>query len=155
VPNFFLATSLWFGLIHVLDDHHDKIVTFVTKEIESTLVLCSDSVQRKSLNEVINSQCLTAWNTFLRCTFSKQAFCLKEVFGVELIIVVKMAHLVANFVALLDVFTLVKDWTKLESSSYSTIPFFESLKWFGALETKIGFENTLCIIASLAKRPRE
>lgn len=61
-----------------------------------------------------------------------------------------MAHLVANFVALLDVFTSVKDWTKLESSSCSIIPCFESLKWFGALETKIGFESILCIIASLA-----
>jgi hypothetical protein len=61
-----------------------------------------------------------------------------------------MACLVANFLTLLDVFTSVKGWTKPKSSFCSTIPYFENLKCFGALETKIGFEITLCIIASLA-----
>jgi hypothetical protein len=41
---FSLVTSLWFGFIRILQDHHDKIAAFVIKEIEFAFVLHNDRI---------------------------------------------------------------------------------------------------------------
>ncbi len=151
--NCFHTTSLQFGFMRVSKHHHDKTISLVAGQMTSVFCLHIDKVQRNSPNEVINFQHSAAFYIFLGCTLSKRALCLKDDLEFALTTTVNMACFVADFVSMLNLFTSVRDQTRLERSIFSTTPCFENLKCLKTLESTIGFESTLCITTFLATDP--